>query len=209
MIGSDIDEKRCPRCQKTLPLGQFKLHYRRPSGTPYYCWCKECARTYTRERTRRVYGHQSRNNVVDGMKRCRQCDVTKSVDQFKLLSKGSQKPGYGWCIECTARYAAEYSRLRRIDPDYIKKARQARIRRVYGLTHEQYEAMGEVQEGRCYLCRRKPDNPLHVDHDHRNGSVRRLLCIQCNAALGMIDDDPELADRLAAYIRAHRKEVRP
>jgi hypothetical protein len=62
------------------------------------------------------------------------------------------------------------------------------IERQYGLSGEDYEALLKFQGGRCYICRRKPvTKRLAVDHDHRNGVVRGLLCANnengCNRAV--------------------------
>jgi hypothetical protein len=44
----------------------------------------------------------------------------------------------------------------------------------------------KVQQGRCYLCNK--DSKLHLDHDHETGTVRAMLCFNCNAALGLAED---------------------
>lgn len=57
------------------------------------------------------------------------------------------------------------------------------LRKTYGLSLAQYNEMLRLQGGVCYICRRprKVDaRPLNVDHDHRTGRVRGLLCFTCN-----------------------------
>jgi hypothetical protein len=54
------------------------------------------------------------------------------------------------------------------------------------------------QNGRCALCNKVPSGCLHVDHCHRTGRVRGLLCVGCNVTLGKIELwRPRLAEVLA------------
>lgn len=83
-------------------------------------------------------------------------------------------------------------------------ARDAYLRRTYGITEEQYQHVLKDQGGACAICLRKPapGKNLHVDHDHRTGVVRGLLCLTCNHdLLGRRDKDPALFDRAADYLR--------
>jgi hypothetical protein len=76
--------------------------------------------------------------------------------------------------------------------------------RVYGLTIEDYDRM-LVQQGHvCKICKRNPDNKLHIDHCHATKKVRGLLCRKCNTGLGNFDDDPERLREGAAYLEAAR-----
>lgn len=81
--------------------------------------------------------------------------------------------------------------------------RDAYLRRTYGVTEAEYQRVLEHQGGRCAICRRKPapGKNLHVDHDHRTGVIRGLLCLTCNHdLLGRRDKDPGLFERAAAYL---------
>lgn len=79
----------------------------------------------------------------------------------------------------------------------------------YGLTPEQYEDMLVAQNGVCAIChqaetlkRKKDPNimRLHVDHCHKTGKVRGLLCTRCNPAIGYLQDDPLRAYAAARYL---------
>jgi hypothetical protein len=74
----------------------------------------------------------------------------------------------------------------------------ARNLAVYGLTPESYRQMVEAQHGRCAICGDK--GRLFVDHDHETGSVRGLLCSNCNTALGMFEDDLARIERAIKYL---------
>ncbi len=79
-----------------------------------------------------------------------------------------------------------------------------RIEREYEISEEEYKILYEAQGGRCAICRRATGatKRLSVDHNHKTGEVRGLLCGPCNHMIGFIGrDDPEVFDRAAAYLR--------
>lgn len=82
-------------------------------------------------------------------------------------------------------------------------ARQTRRRKLekYGLTFEAFEAMLAAQRGLCLICRTLMNPPV-VDHCHRSGKVRGLLCRNCNSALGLF------REKAASLIRAARYLIR-
>jgi recombination endonuclease VII len=93
------------------------------------------------------------------------------------------------------RYRTRYARLQR----------NARLKKAYGISPEQYEKMLDKQGGVCALCFRAPKKiPLPVDHDHHSGRVRGLLCFFCNRhRLARANDtDWQIYERLLAYIRS-------
>lgn len=88
-----------------------------------------------------------------------------------------------------------------------KGSRDARwatyIFRTYGITEVEYWALYEAQGGRCYGCQRATGKTkkLSVDHDHKTGKVRGLLCTLCNRdVLGHLREDVDALRRLADYI---------
>jgi len=70
----------------------------------------------------------------------------------------------------------------------------------YGINFDEYMRQFKLQGGRCDLCRRKSLKKLVVDHDHKTGRVRGLLCHPCNVALGLLRESPARIRALAAYI---------
>jgi hypothetical protein len=78
-----------------------------------------------------------------------------------------------------------------------------RLRRFqYGLEPAEYEAMLVAQSGRCASCADPMISP-QVDHCHKTGSVRELLCGLCNRAAGHLQDDASRCRALADYLERH------
>jgi hypothetical protein len=70
-----------------------------------------------------------------------------------------------------------------------------------GVTSEQYEAMLAAQGGGCAICGNPPKTRrLHVDHDHKTGNVRGLLCHKHNRGLAYFSDDADMLYRAGDYL---------
>lgn len=78
------------------------------------------------------------------------------------------------------------------------------VEATYEITPAEYDALYKAQGGRCWICRRATgaSKRLSVDHDHKTGEVRGLLCGPCNHMIGLVArDNPEVFDRAADYLR--------
>lgn len=101
----------------------------------------------------------------------------------------------GWCHPCSAAWQRQY-RATRGGLDAVRRAdRKSQLKRKFGMTVEQYDALLLAQDGHCAIC--PSTTELCVDHNHTTGVVRGILCNPCNKALGFLKDDPA---RLAAAI---------
>jgi hypothetical protein len=94
---------------------------------------------------------------------------------------------FGLCQDC-------YNELPEVKERNIKTRRL----RKYGLTEEQYEAIGIKQGWSCAICGN--DEPTDVDHCHESGVVRGLLCHPCNVGLGHFRDSPDRLRTAADYL---------
>jgi len=81
---------------------------------------------------------------------------------------------------------------------YAPKRPEYNLRR-YGLTVAERNAIAEKQDHKCPICQH--ERKLHVDHDHKTGAVRGLLCLGCNTSLGKFEDDPTILLRAIAYLK--------
>ncbi len=83
--------------------------------------------------------------------------------------------------------------------------RKSHLKKVYGLTVEQYEAMYTAQNGCCAICGAAAAMQLYeklcVDHCHATGVVRGLLCKKCNTLIGMAEDQGWVLEAAIAYLQ--------
>lgn len=84
---------------------------------------------------------------------------------------------------------------------YKTYQRGYRLQKKYGVSLEQYRELVGRQKGRCKICKRRPrTKPLYVDHDHKTGKFRGLLCHTCNSGLGYFKDRKDWVQAAARYL---------
>jgi hypothetical protein len=138
-------------------------------------------------------------------KTCTVCKQPKPLSAFSPLHRGKDgcQPK---CKECRNRQTRQYFADHKQDvllQQRLYRARMGHRRRLfYGLTTLQFDAMTLKQGGKCAICQRGPTHKsLCVDHNHKTGKVRGLLCHRCNLALGAFDDDPAVLLRVISYLK--------
>ncbi|MFJ7909002.1 endonuclease domain-containing protein [Kitasatospora sp. NPDC096204] len=136
---------------------------------------------------------------------CELCDDEKPLGQFGRRKRAPTGRA-NVCRSCVK--AANHKAS--TDPAVVRKRRDARLRRIYGITLAEYELMGRRQRWRCAICgqRAVAGDRLVVDHDHAKPvgqAIRRLLCRGENAALGHFGDSSARLDKGAQYLRDHGK----
>src|SRR5262245_49530249 len=100
------------------------------------------------------------------------------------------------CKTCVARVGQE-------------RQRDNHLKRLYGFSEVEYNEMYIRQGGRCAICEKVPEvtgknSRLHVDHDHRTGQVRGLLCYGCNIAMGFLGEDVDRFYKVMDYLNLHQ-----
>lgn len=84
---------------------------------------------------------------------------------------------------------------------YIK-LRKAMLKRKYGITLDEYNDMLEKQNGVCAICGQAKNETLAVDHDHKTGKIRGLLCGHCNHVVGFAKDNIDILDKTILYLNS-------
>lgn len=103
----------------------------------------------------------------------------------------------------------ERERHARLTPEQrlrvAKRQRAAKLKRVYGITQQDYDRIFAAQRGTCAICYESLARVrAHLDHDHDTGAVRGILCCSCNRGIGYLRDNHEIARRAALYLKGIR-----
>lgn len=84
------------------------------------------------------------------------------------------------------------------------KKDRAKLKYRYGITREDYNELLITQNGKCAVCEKSVLElglPLYIDHNHKTGKVRGLLCRKCNIGLGCFDDELSILLQAADYLK--------
>ena len=159
--------------------------YTNPSGKRS---CRECRRTKAREwyaANPETQNANSRKYRVTNPEQCREY-------ARKWYEDNKEK---NW--ECSRKWKKDHPDKRRV------QQRAARLKRVYGISLDQYDLMSLEQGHVCAICRQPNPNGrrLSVDHSHETGAIRGLLCSDCNSLLGFAQDDIDIMISAANYVR--------
>jgi len=120
--------------------------------------------------------------VVFAVIKCRKCLTIKSKSEF---AKNRRQ-----CKKCRSRAIGVCSR-----------------KRLYGVTSEMYQEMLLKQNFKCKIC--DTDNTkyaLNVDHCHKSGKVRGLLCQCCNRGIGYLKDSEKILEKAISYLKEHSND---
>lgn len=102
---------------------------------------------------------------------------------------------------CAAATRAWYQKNRE---HALKMGRERNLKRFYGLTMEQFNQILKSQKGKCLICKLKiTAKTPHVDHCHKTGAVRGILCNNCNSGLGMFKDCKKRLLSAMEYLENH------
>ena len=184
----------CEKCRKRSEESRRKRGKTKLSGLPeFHHICRVCSQ---------VFRVTTAGNHVFCSSDCREVEKEQRKknhrNREKLLVSNR-------CQECEVTFDAP-RKLKYCSRDCIRLASAYRARlRQYGISEEQHLHIIEQAGGACEICLVRPPNPLRlsIDHDHKTGSVRGVLCCNCNAGIGMFKEAEDRLMSAIEYLRKH------
>jgi hypothetical protein len=146
------------------------------------------------------------------IKTCPKCKENLPASAFNLSNRRDgyqtycrachnkmQREKYNSDPEAKAKRQLREGRRKEKDP---LVSRKAELKRLYGITWEDYLKIFQEQGEVCAICKEdcSTKKMLSVDHDHKTGKVRGLLCNGCNTSLGRFKDSVILLQRAIDYL---------
>ncbi len=190
--------KICSTCKIEKSLFAFSANKNHCDG--HQSQCKECRSRAEKERIHRLICRK--HIVVPALLKCKCCKTVKSnIDFYGDLRQKSGKSAF--CKDCMIKKQKLFYRQKRHKTYY-----NAHLKSRYGITINDYNCLLEKQNKKCAICdmtlnSNSKTKHLCVDHDHKTGKVRGLLCGNCNRLLGNAKDNVEILQKAIEYLNAH------
>ncbi|MFN2595408.1 MAG: endonuclease VII domain-containing protein [Actinomycetota bacterium] len=128
---------------------------------------------------------------------CPDCGLDKSPEEFP----GNKRTKTGRATYCKPCHnARNRETVKRLYGD----SRHYHYRRKYGIGLDDYNRMVAEQSGLCPICRKRP--AVHVDHNHKTGKVRAILCEKCNGGMGLFREDLRVMRNAIRYLNGERAD---
>ena len=142
---------------------------------------------FSKERKAKLERIESENT-----KHCSRCKEIKPLFEFGISSTG-RKMSSPYCRECER-----------------KRAKEKHIQTRHNIFLSDYDKILKKQDGKCKICKTtkikyKNKGRFCVDHDHKTGKIRGLLCVHCNLLLGHSKDNIEILAAAIQYLINSRK----
>lgn len=186
--------------------------------------CKECCYQAQRNRPCKIHGEISDDDRVESGG-CKICAFNRLKDQsekrnnnreeFNEKMRLKKEANPEWWKEVKRQ---EYERL--VEKEGLDAINERKKAERFKLTIEEFRKMFIEQDNKCAICKQPETRiftgrgrfkgqmkiaKLCIDHDHKTGKVRALLCHDCNTALGKFDDDPDLIQSAINYLNKHKE----
>lgn len=166
--------KKCGRCQKYLPKDLFYRNRKTADGLA--CYCRRC------ESARKKEARASNPGLI-------------------IVHRENGKK---WYIKNKEHKLNKNKEWKENNPS---KWRNINLKSRFGITNEDYNQILEKQNNCCPICGKHKDEFkefMAVDHCHKTGQVRGILCRKCNLGIGHLNDDIFLLEKSINYLNSYK-----
>ena len=151
-------------------------------------------------------GHMT---ILPDFKACSHCNKTLPIEKFYKLSRGGVRAE---CISCYSLRSKNYYtknkkelilKTKTYALENKEKIKSAKMRRKFGIAIEEKILLFAKQGNKCAICGCTENNvgrDWDIDHCHKTGKIRGILCSNCNRGLGLFQDSSEYLKQACKYL---------
>jgi hypothetical protein len=168
-------------------------------------WCYKC------ESFKEKDSFYNDKSTVDGKAAyCKKCKQPTSKKWITDNREASNKHKQTWRERNREQDLANKAKYRKDNREKLKESyRDHILKKKYGITRAEYDAMLLSQNGVCAICKQtcSTGKSLAVDHNHETDKIRALLCRDCNITLGLMKEDAARLRAAALYLETYNRET--
>lgn len=203
--------RKCKKCQIEKQMIDFRKNKYGYSHKCKSCICSEQKDIKKSNEQKHIllFRQLQLENPSEPMT-CNKCNTIKTVLDFL-------RPWEHSCYECRKKHRKPFTKEQKAKRSQIESNRyhnnkkQIKLQRIcssYNISKEDYFLLLKKQNNLCAICN-KPETAkdrngnqkvLAIDHNHKTGQVRGLLCQNCNTALGLLNEDKDILTNAIFYI---------
>lgn len=139
--------------------------------------------------------------LTGATKKCSKCNEILPVANFHMQA-GRNHNHYRFNSPC--KVCANLNRNKNYHKEYYRKLK-------YNITNEQYQLKLKEQNYSCVICNIHQDDyskEFCIDHCHKTGKIRDLLCTQCNSGIGFFRENINVMKKAIAYMKKHNSSIK-
>jgi len=183
-----ITNKKCIKCGKVKSISEFRKDVSKKDGKHSYCNC--CNKNAQREwyHKNMLRARKNANNFYH--KNSKKIKARRKIARVRDKDKISQKRKIHYSLNKN-----------------LYKERSWKNAGIKDMSIKRYSELLKIQKNRCAICKihqKKLKRKLNVDHNHKNGKSRGLLCDSCNRALGYFKDSTPNLEIAINYLIKHK-----
>lgn len=187
MLNEEVATKKCSKCGGNKPLNSDFFHKNSHSKTGFRSDCKDCS-----------------NNIARKWRENNRHKALESTKKWREKNRDFWKNNYQKNKNMIDKQHKEYYDKKKVDVPLYNRKRHLKLK--FNITIKEYNKLLLKQNGRCLICGKKEleDSSIKyfiIDHNHKTGDIRGLLCRKCNSFLGFVNDNPLILARAIKYLR--------
>lgn len=178
--------KICKICKKEYPHTEFRVEHGFLRNQ-----CRLCKNKQTKLSRQRLWKKHPEKHE----------EYKKKLKEIRLRNVEDKR------IKDRIRYQKNKEKIKKERKEFYHKfpelIRKRRMMTTYKISAEKYDELNAIQK--CQCCGRNEKDfvkGLAIDHCHKSGQVRGVLCPNCNTAIGLFNDDPTVMKKAISYLNA-------
>jgi hypothetical protein len=170
--------KICSKCKRELSITEFYKNKSRKDGLNF--WCKKCQLKCNN------FYHQKHKEKINEYKKEYRKEHKKEIKIFQKKYRQKHK-------DESKRYREEHK----------EELKEYDLKRKYNISLKDYNFLLQKQNYKCAVCNKVFQNGknTHIDHNHKTGKIRGLLCGKCNKGMGLFEDNLILLEEAIKYLQ--------